>query len=134
MHAAFALLLAMVERDHSGRGHFVECAMLEAALNVTAEHVIEYTAYGNLMQRQGNHSPDAAPQGLYACNGHHISENPQWIALSVASEAQWEALLNWIGRPDWSSQIGANLMSRRNRQDEIDDALRRVFAKRSCDA
>ena len=54
MHAAFALLVAMAEREHSGRGHFVECSMLEAALNVTAEQVIEYTGYGQLMQRQGN--------------------------------------------------------------------------------
>ncbi|MFC2027669.1 CaiB/BaiF CoA transferase family protein [Chloroflexota bacterium] len=133
MHAAFALLLAMVERDHSGHGHFVECAMLEAALNVTAEQVIEYTAYENLMQRQGNRSPEAAPQGLYACSGHHVSENPQWIALSVANEAQWEGLLDWLGQPDWANKIGVDLMSRRNRQDEIDEALRGVFAERSLD-
>ncbi len=134
MHAAFALLLAMAERDHSGRGHFVECAMLEAALNVTAEQVIEYTAYGNLMERQGNRSPEAAPQGLYACSGHNISENPQWIALSIASEAQWEALLDWLGRPDWATRVGVDLMSRRSRQDAIDEALRHVFAERSRDA
>jgi len=134
MHAAFALLLAIFERDHSERGHFIECSMLEAALNVTAEQVIEYTAYGNLMQRQGNRSPEAAPQGLYACQGHDVSENPQWIALSIANETQWEALLDWLGRPDWAAQIGMDLISRRNRQDEIDEALRRLFAERSRDA
>jgi crotonobetainyl-CoA:carnitine CoA-transferase CaiB-like acyl-CoA transferase len=130
MHAAFALLVAMAEREASGRGHFVECSMLEAALNVTAEQVIEYTAHGHLMERQGNRSPQAAPQGLYACSGHHVSESPQWLALSVASEAQWEALVDWLGRPAWATRIGADLASRRGRQDEVDEALRRVFAKR----
>jgi crotonobetainyl-CoA:carnitine CoA-transferase CaiB-like acyl-CoA transferase len=130
MHAAFALLVAMAERDESGRGHFVECSMLEAALNVTAEQVIEYTAHGHLMERQGNRSPEAAPQGLYACIGHHVSENPQWLALSVASKAQWKALVDWLGRPEWATRIGADLASRRGRQDEIDEALRRAFAKR----
>jgi crotonobetainyl-CoA:carnitine CoA-transferase CaiB-like acyl-CoA transferase len=130
MHAAFALLVAMAERDESGRGHFVECSMLEAALNVTAEQVIEYTAHGHLMERQGNRSPEAAPQGLYACIGHHVSENPQWLALSVASEAQWKALVDWLGRPEWASRIGADLASRRGRHEEIDEALRRAFAKR----
>jgi crotonobetainyl-CoA:carnitine CoA-transferase CaiB-like acyl-CoA transferase len=128
MHAAFALLVAMAERDASGRGHFVECSMLEAALNVTAEQVIEYTAHGHLMERQGNRSPEAAPQGLYACSGHHVSENPQWLALSVASEAHWEALVDWLGRPGWATRIGADLASRRGRQDEVDEALRRAFA------
>jgi crotonobetainyl-CoA:carnitine CoA-transferase CaiB-like acyl-CoA transferase len=134
MHAAFALLVAMAEHEHSGRGHFVECSMVEGALNVAAEQVTEYTAYGNLMQRQGNRSPEAAPQGLYPCSGHHVSENPQWLALSVAKEAQWEALLDWLGRPDWATQVGVDLMSRRSRQDKLDEALRRVFAERNRDA
>jgi crotonobetainyl-CoA:carnitine CoA-transferase CaiB-like acyl-CoA transferase len=130
IHAAFALLVAMSERDHDGRGHFVECSMLEAALNITAEQVIEYTAYGNLMERQGNRSPNAAPQGLYPCRGHHVSESPQWLALSVASEAQWQALLEWLGRPSWATQVGADLLSRRSRQDELDRGLQAVFAER----
>jgi crotonobetainyl-CoA:carnitine CoA-transferase CaiB-like acyl-CoA transferase len=133
MHAAFALLVALAERDHSGRGHFVECAMVEGALNITAEQVAEYTAYGNLMQRQGNRSPEAAPQGLYPCSGHHLSENPQWLALSVATDAQWDALVEWLGRPDWASQLGAGLESRRGAQDELDEALRREFAPRALD-
>jgi crotonobetainyl-CoA:carnitine CoA-transferase CaiB-like acyl-CoA transferase len=134
MHAAFALLVAMAEREHSGHGHFVECSMLEAALNVTAEQVIEYTAYGHRMERQGNRSPEAAPQGLYACSGHHVSQSPQWLALSVASEAQWRALLGWLGHPAWARPIGSDLAARRARQDEIDEALRPVFAARSRDA
>jgi crotonobetainyl-CoA:carnitine CoA-transferase CaiB-like acyl-CoA transferase len=133
MHAAFALLVAMFERDHSGRGHFVECSMLEAALNVTAEQVIEYSAYGHLMRRQGNRSPEAAPQGLYACSGHHVSENPRWLALSIVSNEQWDALLAWLGRPDWVKRIGVDLASRRERQDEIDERLRSIFAERDRD-
>ena len=134
MHAAFALLVGMVERDTSGRGHFVECSMLEAALNVTAEQVVEYTAYGNLMERQGNRSPGAAPQGLYPCSGHHVSENPQWLALSVASEAHWEALVDWLGRPDWATRVGPDLTSRRDEQDDLDANLRSLFAERDRDA
>jgi crotonobetainyl-CoA:carnitine CoA-transferase CaiB-like acyl-CoA transferase len=134
MHAAFALLVAMAERDRSGRGHFIECSMLEAALNITAEQVIEYTAYGNLMERQGNRSPGAAPQGLYACRGHHVSEDPQWLALSVTRDAQWQALMDWLGRPDWATRIDGDPRSRFDRQDELDAELRRVFAERDRDA
>lgn len=130
MHAAFALLVAMALRERSGRGHFVECSMLEAALNVTAEQVIEWTAYGRLMQRDGNRSPEAAPQGLYACRGHHVSDDPQWLALSVASPEHWEALLGWLGRPDWATRIGTDLASRRAHHDALDARLRDVFASR----
>jgi len=129
MHAAFALLVAMAEREHSGRGHFVECAMLEAALNVTAEQVIEYTAYGQLMERQGNRSPDAAPQGLFACRGH-CAESPQWLALSVVSASQWRALVEWLGGPDWAAAIGSTLRERRDHQHAIEPRLRGVFGER----
>jgi crotonobetainyl-CoA:carnitine CoA-transferase CaiB-like acyl-CoA transferase len=134
MHAAFALLVAMMERERSERGHFIECSMLEAALNITAEQVIEYTAYGNLMERQGNRSPGAAPQGLYACRGHHVSDNPQWLALSVTNDAQWQALVDWLGRPDWATRIAADANARFDQQDEIDAELRPVFASRDRDA
>jgi len=128
MHAAFALLVAMAEGEHSGRGHFVECAMVEGALNIAAEQVAEYTAYGHLMERQGNRSPEAAPQGLYPCRGHHVSENPQWLALSVATPEQWNALVDWLERPDWATRVGSDLVSRRSQHDAVDEGLRGVFA------
>ena len=133
MHAAFALLVALAEGEHTGRGHFVECSMLEGALNVSAEQVVEWSAYGNLMERQGNRSPGAAPQGLYACHGHHISEDPRWLALSVASEEQWRSLVAWLGNPAWAKEIGADLASRAAHQDAIDAELRAVFAERDRD-
>ena len=39
--------------------------MVDAALNIAAEQVIEYSAYGALLQRDGNRGPAAAPQNLY---------------------------------------------------------------------
>jgi len=134
MHAAFALLVALAERDHDGRGHFVECAMLEAALNVTAEQVAEYSAFGHLMERQGNRSPGAAPQGLYACRGHGGPEDPRWLALSVATAEQWRALVDWLGRPTWAEAVEADLATRRREEDTIDAALRPVFAALDRDA
>ena len=134
MHAAFAFLVAMSERDHDDRGHFVECAMLEAALNITAEQVIEYTEHGHLIQREGNRSPEAAPQGLYACQGHELAMNPQWLALSIETEAQWAAFVDWLGRPAWASDIGPGLASRRRHQDALDKELRDIFCARDRDA
>ena len=133
MHAAFALLSAMQEREKSGRGHFIECTMIEAALNVTAEQVTEVTAYGNLLGRMGNRCPEAAPQGLYACRGHHLSDTPRWLALSVASEAQWRALVGWLGDPAWARAIPADLASRHAYHDAIDAALDEAFADRDRD-
>ncbi len=97
MHAAFATLVALQEREATGSGSLVECTMVEGALNAAAEQIVEYSAYAGRMQREGNRCPDAAPQNLYACSGHE-----RWLALSVESEAQWRALRQVLGDPAWT--------------------------------
>jgi crotonobetainyl-CoA:carnitine CoA-transferase CaiB-like acyl-CoA transferase len=134
MHAAFALLVALAARDRSGRGHFVECTMVEAALNAAAEQVLEWSAYGRRMSRLGNRSPGVAPQGLYPCAGHD-DQHPRWLALSVADDAQWGALVELLGRPDWARDPSlAHLAGRLEAQDRIDAALRPWFAARDREA
>ena len=62
LHALFGLLLALEHRDRTGEGGLVEAAMIDAALTVAAEQVIEHEAYGALLERMGNRGPCAAPQ------------------------------------------------------------------------
>jgi crotonobetainyl-CoA:carnitine CoA-transferase CaiB-like acyl-CoA transferase len=119
MHAAFATLVALRRRDATGRGCFVEVPMVEAALAIAAEPVLEWTAYGNLLSRTGNRSPRACPQGLYACRGVE-----QWLALSVLDDAQWAGLVGAMGEPAWARDGDlAAWPGRRRREDEIDGAL-----------
>ncbi len=134
-HAAFAALVALAEREATGRGVFVESAMIESALNAAAEQVIEWTAHGVLQQRDGNRSLWAAPQGLYACAGHNALKQPRWLALSIESDLQWRALLGVLGNPAWSASLrDAPLAERRAAHDRLDEALRPWFAERERDA
>ena len=53
MHAVFATMLALRDREQSDDGHLVEVTMIEAALNAAAEQVVEYGASGTLLERAG---------------------------------------------------------------------------------
>jgi crotonobetainyl-CoA:carnitine CoA-transferase CaiB-like acyl-CoA transferase len=126
MHAAFAVIAALDERERSGRGHFIESTMVEAALNVAAEIAIEHSAYGGTLIRQGNRGPDAAPQGLYPCRG-----DERWLAVAVADDEQWRALRQALGDPPWASAPElAAAAGRRRCQDDIDRHLRAWAAER----
>ena len=119
MHAAFATLVALQERERTGRGQLVECTMVEGALNAAAEQIVEFTAYGNQLGRDGNRCPDCAPQGVYACAGIE-----QWLALSVASDSQWQSLVRALGLPAWAMGPGlATRAGRRDAHDTIDREL-----------
>ncbi len=97
-HTVFALLVALADRERTGLGSHVELPMVESSLNAGAELIIEATAYGNQLVRDGNRSPGAAPQGLYACRGVD-----QWLVVSVETDAQWDAFVRAIGSPPWAS-------------------------------
>ena len=119
MHAVFATLLALEERKHSGQGQLVEVPLLEAALNIGAELVIEHSAYGALLSRDTNRGPYAAPQGVYRCAG-----DSGHLALAVTDDAQWQALREALGDPGWTRDPALdNAAGRRERHDEIDAEL-----------
>jgi crotonobetainyl-CoA:carnitine CoA-transferase CaiB-like acyl-CoA transferase len=135
MHAALALLVALEERERRGEGVHVECTMVEGALNAAAEAMIEFQAYGGRMEREGNRSPAAAPQGLYPCAGHDPVNAPRWLALSVESDDQWRALAKLLGEPAWTADPAlASHAGRRAAHDRIDAALRPWLATRERDA
>jgi crotonobetainyl-CoA:carnitine CoA-transferase CaiB-like acyl-CoA transferase len=130
LHAFIATMLALLERDRSGRGQTVESSLIDAALNITAEQVIELSAHGNLLGRQGNRSPFYAPQGVYAARGHE-----QWIALSVVDDVGWTTLCEVLERQDWAHDPGlATVEGRRERHDELDEGIAKWCAPRDADA
>jgi len=134
MHAAFALLLALEERERTGRGLHVEAAMVEAALNAAAEAVVEYGAFGRVLGRLGNRSPTAAPQGLFACAGSRPGAE-RWLALSVETDAQWRGLRDALGRPAWAEGPALERFAgRRAAEDEIEARLREWAAGREREA
>ena len=126
MHAAFATLLALEHRAQTGEGILVEVPLVEAGLNAAAEQVIEWTAYGQLLQREGNRSPYAAPQGIYPADGED-----QWVAISIDEDSQWPALAALIGEDGWAGW--ASPQERHARHDEIDDAISRWMAGQDRD-
>jgi crotonobetainyl-CoA:carnitine CoA-transferase CaiB-like acyl-CoA transferase len=97
--------------------------MVESALNVAAEQVIEWSAHGNMLQRDGNRSPLAAPQGLYPCAGGQPGAE-KWLALSVATDTQWRALCKALGDPEWARDSALETRAgRRVAHDAIDERL-----------
>ncbi|MEU1982901.1 CoA transferase [Nocardia sp. NPDC019395] len=136
VHALVALLLALEHRRRTGEGMLVEAAMVDAALNITAEQVIEYSAYGKQLERAGNRGPHAAPQNLYRAAGVDEFGRPDnWIALAVTTDEQWEALTEILGRPAWATASGLGTAAgRRAHHDEIDEQLAAWCADRTAGA
>jgi len=82
--------------------------------------VLEYQAFGHLMQRDGNRGPAAAPQNVYRCADVVGDGQPDaWVAVAVETQAQWEGLCRALGRTDVPSEWGT-IEGRRTAHDDID--------------
>lgn len=134
VHGLNALMLALAHRQRTGEGVHIEAAMVDAALNIAAEQVIEYSAYGNLLHRDGNRGPAAAPQNLYRTSELDEFGRPDdWVAIAVATDEQWTKLAAALGDPEWADDELARAAGRRRRHDEIDEHLGRWCAARTAD-
>jgi crotonobetainyl-CoA:carnitine CoA-transferase CaiB-like acyl-CoA transferase len=133
LHALIGLLAALEDRRLTGRGRLVEAPMVAGALNVAAEQVIEYSAYGVLLERAGNRGPAAAPQNCYAsCEREETYGQPRWVAIAVATDEQWTALGEALGSPDWTRRPEwATAAGRRRDHDAIDALLGEWCATRT---
>ena len=118
-HAAFALLVALEERDRTGAGMLLEVPMVESALATATGPIVEAEAYGVVQGREGNRGPVAAPQGVYAC-----AEPERWVAVAVATDEQWRALCDVLERGDLAADPDlADHAGRRAAGDRLDEAL-----------
>jgi crotonobetainyl-CoA:carnitine CoA-transferase CaiB-like acyl-CoA transferase len=135
VHALSGLLLALEHRRRTGEGVLLEAAMIDAALNIAAEQVIEYSAYGALLQRDGNRGPAAAPQNLYRTAGiDEFGRTDCWVAVAVATDEQWASLRAALGDPSWAADPAlAGSAGRRAHHDLIDEHLAGWCAARSSD-
>ncbi|MEX1009230.1 MAG: CoA transferase [Acidimicrobiia bacterium] len=129
LHAVLATLAALEIRDRTGEGVFVESTMIETALNVAAEQVIEYSVSGEVLQRSGARGPTAAPQGVYRCTG-----DDRWVAIAIATDEQWVALRSALGDPEWARDASLTTADgRRAAHDAIDAELGAWCATRNAD-
>jgi crotonobetainyl-CoA:carnitine CoA-transferase CaiB-like acyl-CoA transferase len=99
--------------------------MVDAALNIAAEQVIEHSAYGALLERSGNRGPCAAPQNVYHASApDDDGRDDSWVAIAVATDGQWHALCDVVGKSDWAAKDDlATAEGRRRHHDSIDAEL-----------
>src|SRR5205814_620961 len=93
MTAALAVSSALYPRTHTGRGQFVDVAMLDAALAFIPGPVSEYTVAGIGQRQIGNGSVSRKP------TANRFRAKGSFLVLAVLTEPQFQRLMKAIGRP-----------------------------------
>ncbi|OBF03660.1 CoA-transferase [Mycobacterium sp. ACS4054] len=89
--AAYAAVVALLHRELTGTGQFVDLSAVETLSSMIGDRLLEQALTGRPLGPDGNHHPDMCPHGCYPSAGG------AWIAVAVADDAQWHALCGVLG-------------------------------------
>jgi crotonobetainyl-CoA:carnitine CoA-transferase CaiB-like acyl-CoA transferase len=135
-YMAMAIMMALLHRDRTGEGQWVDMSCTEAGANLHGADLLDHTVNGRALRGDGlpdsNHSasPDMAPHGVFACKG-----DDNWVAIGCRDDLDWLSLKSVIGTD--ASALGLSdptfddLAGRMANQDRLDDGLARWCAERS---
>ncbi len=92
--AAFAIASALFQRQFTGKGQVIDCAMLDAALLMMSPQVCQYLISGQTARARGNFALSGSPfSGVFETMEGHLV-----IVCNTAKQA--ESLCKVIERPD----------------------------------
>jgi crotonobetainyl-CoA:carnitine CoA-transferase CaiB-like acyl-CoA transferase len=123
-YMAIAILLALVHRERTGEGQWVDMATTEAGATLLGPAILDYTVNGRPSRRPGQpHSnrsdtPPMAPHAIFPAQG-----DDAWVAIACRDDADWRAL-GGVVAADWCHAARfARLAGRLAHQDELEAAL-----------
>lgn len=117
--AATAIANALWQRRVNGSGCHIDLSLVEATSALLVGHIVEFRATGRRPTRTGNRRQNEAPRGCYPCGG-----DDRWIAISIRSDEEWQALVHAMGYPAWAIDERLTSVSGRwARHDYIDMKL-----------
>ena len=128
LHAVFATVAALHQRQRTGRGQYVDLSMLRATVATMGAGLMEYEATGRVLGPKGNYDPTMAPYGNYPCQGED-----RWVSIAVANDEEWRGLAQAIGSPNWTTEDRfASRYQRQRHRGELDDQLSEWTSQRDA--
>jgi alpha-methylacyl-CoA racemase len=123
MHAAMAVLAALVQRERTGRGAHLDVAVADGVLAFMSLNVDEYLATGEVPGPGHN-----ILTGLYACYDLYEAADGGWLAVGAIEPHFFANLCRVLGHEELIEHQMDD-----ERQDEIRNAFRAAFATRDRD-
>ncbi|MBI2910340.1 MAG: CoA transferase [Chloroflexi bacterium] len=128
VHGVIAILLALIHRDRTGEGQFVDLSQWEAATCLLSEPLMEHAMNGDCPGPQGNLHRSLVPHNNYPCKAKDT-----WVSIAVDSEEEWLALCQGMGSPLWSEEERfGDKYSRLKHREALDELISEWTSSFSC--
>jgi alpha-methylacyl-CoA racemase len=115
MHAAIAILAALVRRSRTGTGEYLDVAVADGVLSLLALAIDEHLATG-----AGVGPGHDVLTGRYACYAVYKCRDGRWLSVAAIEPAFYANLCRALGLEDWIP---------RQTEDAAQAGLREAFAR-----
>jgi crotonobetainyl-CoA:carnitine CoA-transferase CaiB-like acyl-CoA transferase len=127
LSAAIGVLAALRQRDATGEGQAVDCALLQTALSFTAPIIAEAVAGGIERPRLGNQTVYTGPSNLYPCRDGQVY-------VAAVTSSSWRAMAATIGHPELAGSPDLRTPEQRfDRRADLDPLIEEWTSDRTVD-
>ena len=123
MNAAIGILLALVARERSGKGQYVDISMTDGMIGLLPVPLDFFQRYGKVPQRS-----DTLLSHRYACYNVYETADKRYISIGALENRFWQNVCTVMGVPEY-----APLQYDDDRREEILEFFRKAFKKRTLE-
>ena len=125
MYAAIGILIALLQREETGRGQWIHTSLLQAQIAMLDFQAARWLIAGDVPPQAGNNHPTSTPTGVFKTADGHMN-------LASAGEIMWQRLCAvleadlLVEDPDYATEE-----LRFKNRDRLNDALADYLSKRT---
>jgi crotonobetainyl-CoA:carnitine CoA-transferase CaiB-like acyl-CoA transferase len=93
VYSVIGILAALAQRERTGRGAFVDTALVDSTVGVLANQGLNYLASGKVPERIGNSHPNIVPYQVFP-----VADG--YIIIATGNDSQYKKLCVVLGAPE----------------------------------
>ncbi len=124
-YAAIGILVALLEREQSGKGQWVQSNLLQSMIGLCDFQAARYLVDHDIPPQAGNDHPFSTPMGVYQSGDGYFN-------LGASGNGQYYALCDVLNRPDLRDDSELQtLKGRTSRREFVNNELNKEFVKQT---
>src|SRR6059058_1736332 len=99
--AAYGIMVALLERETSGKGQAIDTSLLQAQLFMLDFQAARWLTGGEVPPQAGNNHPTSIPTGVFKTSDGYIN-------IAAAGQHMWTKICELIGEPQFANDPAYN--------------------------
>lgn len=127
MYGAMGVMIALLERETSGEGQWVQTSLLQAMVSMLDFQAARYLGKGEVAGQAGNNHPTSIPTGVFKTADGHIN-------IAAAGDQMWDRICKVLDDAELAANEDFSSGERRSKnRDAVNAALEKHTVKYNSD-